>query len=87
MASLRSAAESTAGSGAAAHAETWHRLALLDPPLASDKDDLVAIRVLYGTWHGALYWPWVEMLDHAGTGLRKFYPPSAFAAGECAKAD
>ncbi|MGH9944616.1 MAG: phage tail sheath family protein, partial [Pyrinomonadaceae bacterium] len=70
-----------------AHAEAYHRLALLDPPLASDKQDVLDIRALYGTWHGALYWPWVLMLDFEGAGLRKFYPPSCFAAGACAVAD
>lgn len=69
------------------HAEAFNRLALLDPPFASDKDEVVAIRALYGTNHGAIHWPWVEMLDFAGSGLNKFYPPSAFAAGACAKSD
>lgn len=70
-----------------AHAEAYHRLALLDPPLASDKAAVAAIRALYGTWSGALYWPWVLMQDYENSGLNKFYPPSAFAAGECARAD
>jgi len=70
-----------------AHAETFHRLALIDPPLASDKDDVVTVRDNYGTWYGAIYWPWVEVLDYEGTGARKFIPPSAFAAGECARGD
>lgn len=70
-----------------AHADAFHRLALLDPPLASDKAAVAAIRALYGTWYGAIYWPWVDMLSFDGDGLRKFYPPSSFAAGACAKAD
>jgi hypothetical protein len=70
-----------------AHAETYHRLALLDPPLGSDKDDVIAIRANYGTWNGALYWPWVKYPDFAGSGLHKFYPPSGFAAGACAQVD
>lgn len=70
-----------------AHAEAYHRLALLDPPLASDKAAVAAIRALYGTWYGALYWPWVQMLDYEGSGVMKFYPPSAFAAGACAQVD
>lgn len=70
-----------------AHAEAYHRLALLDPPFGSDKQDVADIRALYGSWYGAIYWPWVEMLDFEGSGLRKFYAPSAFAAGACAKAD
>lgn len=70
-----------------AHAAAYHRLALLDPPLGSDKDDVVAIRANYGTWYGALYWPWVKQLDFAGSGLNKLYPPSAYAAGACAQVD
>lgn len=70
-----------------AHAERYHRLALLDPPLGSDKQDLIDIRENYGTWYGALYWPWVEMLDFEGSGLRRFFPPSGFAAGACAQVD
>jgi phage tail sheath protein FI len=70
-----------------AHAESYHRLALIDPPLGSDKAAVAAIRALYGTWHGAIYFPWVLMLSFEGDGLTKFYPPSGFAAGACAKAD
>lgn len=70
-----------------AHATIFHRLALHDPPLGSDKQDLLDIREEMGSWYSALYWPWVEMLDFEGTGLKKFYPPSCFAAGACAKAD
>ena len=70
-----------------AHSTTFHRLGLLDPPLGSDKQAVMDIRALHGTWYGAIYWPWVEMLDFEGSGLRKFYPPSAFAAGACARAD
>lgn len=70
-----------------AHAEAYHRLALPDPPLGSDKQDMADIRALYGSWYAALYWPWVEYLDFEGSGLKKFYPPSGFAAGACAKAD
>jgi uncharacterized protein len=70
-----------------AHAERFHRLALLDPPLGSDPDDVITIRRLYGTWYGALTYPWYEALDYAGSGLRMFYPPSAAHAGACAEAD
>jgi phage tail sheath protein FI len=70
-----------------AHAEAYHRIGFIDPPLASDKQDVLDIRANYGTWYGALYWPWVLMLDHAGSGLKKFYPPSCFAAGACAQVD
>jgi phage tail sheath protein FI len=70
-----------------AHGEAYHRLALLDPPLASAKSDVATIRALYGTWSAAIYWPWVQFPDYAGSGLLKFYPPSGFAAGACAKAD
>jgi Bacteriophage tail sheath protein len=77
----------TAHAALNAHAEIYHRTAFIDPPFGSDKQDVMDIRELYGTWYGALYWPWVEMLDFEGSGLTKFYPPSGFAAGACAKAD
>ena len=70
-----------------AHAEAYHRLALIDPPLASDLDAAIDVRTSYGTWHGAIYWPWVKVLDFAGSGAEKFIPPSGFAAGECSRAD
>lgn len=69
------------------HAENYHRLALLDPPLGSDKDDVVTSRSNYGTQYAAMYWPWVEESDYAGSGVKKFYPPSGFAAGACAQVD
>src|ERR1051325_1427125 len=70
-----------------AHAETYHRLALIDPPFGSVKDDLISIRENYGTWYAELCWPWEEVLDFEGSGLKKFIPPSAIVAGECARAD
>ncbi|GEM_PF-3370298 len=70
-----------------AHAEAYHRLALLDPPFGSDKQDVADIRAIYGSYYAAIYWPHVEMLDIEGSGLRKFYAPSGFAAGACAKVD
>lgn len=70
-----------------AHAETYHRLALLDPPFAADKAAVATVRANYGTPNAALYWPWVQMLDFSGTGLKQFYPPSGFAAGACAQVD
>jgi len=70
-----------------AAATTYHRVALLDPPLASVKDDLIAIRANFGTWYSELCWPWEEVLDFEGSGLKKFIPPSAIVAGECARAD
>lgn len=70
-----------------AHAEKYHRIALHDPPLGSDKQDLLDIREEIGSWYSAIYWPWIKMLDFEGSGLTKFYPPSVFAAGACAKVD
>jgi phage tail sheath protein FI len=70
-----------------AHGEAYHRLALLDPPFASDKAAVAAVRALYGTSYGAIYWPWVQMQAFEQSGLLKFYPPSAFAAGACAQVD
>lgn len=70
-----------------AHAEAYHRLALLEPPIASDIDNAVDVRQNYGTWSGAVYWPWVQCMAFDGSGLLKYYPPSGFAAGACAQVD
>lgn len=70
-----------------AHAAAYHRLALIDPPLTSDKAAVATIRALYGSWYGAIYWPWPQMMDYGGSGILKYYPPSAFAAGACAQVD
>lgn len=70
-----------------AHADAWHRTALLDPPLGSDKAAVAAIRVLYDSFRAAIYWPWVKALDFGGANVNRFYPPSAFVAGECAYVD
>jgi Bacteriophage tail sheath protein len=70
-----------------AHAAAYHRLALLDPPLASSKSDVATSRALYGSWYGAMYWPWVQCQAFDGSNLLKFYPPSGFAAGACAQVD
>jgi hypothetical protein len=37
--------------------------------------------------HAAMYYPWVEMLDLSGKDAKRFYPPSVFAVGACAKVD
>jgi phage tail sheath protein FI len=69
------------------HAETWHRYAVIDPPLGSDKAAVAAIRATMGTSYSGLYWPWVQVNDFDGSGLLKYLPPSCFIPGECAKAD
>jgi phage tail sheath protein FI len=70
-----------------AHAAAYHRLALLDPPLASAKADVATIRALYGTWYAAVTWPWVQCMAFDGSGVLRYYPPSGFVAGACAQVD
>jgi phage tail sheath protein FI len=70
-----------------AHAEDYHRLALLDPAFGASKADVATSRALYGSWSAAIYWPWVKEPAFDGTSLLKFYPPSGFAAGACAQVD
>ena len=70
-----------------AHCERYHRTGLIDPPFASDKQDMLDLRENYGTWYGGVWWPWIRMLAFDGTGLEQFYPPSGFVAGACAKVD
>ncbi|HEY9286265.1 MAG TPA: phage tail sheath subtilisin-like domain-containing protein [Pyrinomonadaceae bacterium] len=70
-----------------AHAERFKRFALLDPAFGSDRDAVAAARALLGSSYGAIHWPWVLQPDLEGTGTTKFYPPSGFVAGICARAD
>ncbi len=70
--------------GLIAHAESTNRLAFFDPPLGTNYEDVVSGN--YSSFVAA-YYPWVEMKSLDGSGLKKFYPPSIFAAGECAKVD
>jgi uncharacterized protein len=79
--------DSTTRAALIAHAEAYHRVAFPDPPLGSDKSAVATIRAAIGSYYAAMYWPWVQMLDFAGSGAKKFYPPSAFAAGACATVD
>jgi uncharacterized protein len=70
-----------------AHANTYHRFAILDPPFGSDAQDLINIRENFGTWYSSIYWPWCLHESFDGSGLQLYYPPSAHAAGACAMAD
>jgi hypothetical protein len=78
---------SSAHAALIAHAEKFQRLALLDPALGLDIDEIIAVSEASLSSHRALYYPYVRMRDLAGGNLLKFYPPSIIAAGECAKAD
>jgi phage tail sheath protein FI len=69
------------------HAENYNRLALLDPFLGLEYDDAATAFELNRSAFAAAYYPWVEMLAVDGSGVKKFYPPSIFAAGACAKVD
>jgi uncharacterized protein len=71
-------------SGLIAHAEATNRLALLDVPLGTAYESAVSINP---SSFAATYYSWVEMKSLDGSGVKKFYPPSIFAAGECAKVD
>ncbi|HEX8747391.1 MAG TPA: hypothetical protein VF717_09330 [Pyrinomonadaceae bacterium] len=68
-----------------AHGLAYQRLPLHDAAEGLDKDEVKDVRD--AITFGGLHWPRVVMLDFAGSGVRKFYPTSAFAAGACAKAD
>ncbi len=70
-----------------AHAEAFNRLALLEPELATDYQDVADNFNTSPSGHAAVYFPWVEMLAVDGSGVKKFYPPTCFAAGACAKVD
>jgi phage tail sheath protein FI len=70
-----------------AHAEAYHRTGLLDPAFGSTPAAVLTERALLSSSYCALYYPWVQMPDLAGSGNLRFYPPSAFAAGACAQVD
>ncbi|MCP9494288.1 MAG: phage tail sheath subtilisin-like domain-containing protein [Pyrinomonadaceae bacterium MAG19_C2-C3] len=70
-----------------AHAENYHRLAILDLPLGSDVEDAIAARRLLGSSYACLPFPEFEALDFTGSGLKRFYHASGFIAGACAKVE
>lgn len=70
-----------------AHAEAYNRLALLEPALAEDYTDVATYFNASPSSFAAAYFPWVEMQAIDGSGVKKFYPPTCFAAGACAKVD
>ncbi|HEY6329114.1 MAG TPA: hypothetical protein VI756_07245, partial [Blastocatellia bacterium] len=70
-----------------AHANTYHRFAILDPPFGSDAQEMIDIRQNFGTWYSSTYWPWCLHESFDGSGLQIYYPPSAHAAGACYEAD
>lgn len=70
-----------------AHAGAYNRLALIEPVLATTPTDAVTALTASPSSFAAAYYPWVEMLAIDGSGVRKFYPPSIFAAGACAQVD
>lgn len=78
--------DSTIAAGLIAHAEAFERLALLDPDLATEYDDIEGDFSTH-SGHAAIYWPWVEAPKLDGTSGKKFFPPSIFAAGACAQVD
>lgn len=69
------------------HCENYHRLALLEPDLGEDYADVADDFNAAPSAHAAVYYPWVEMQAIDNSGVKKFYPPTAFAAGACAKVD
>lgn len=69
------------------YAEAWHdRMILLDPPLAADSSQLIAIRNSVQSGFLALYTPWCQVREtrvKATTAV----PPSGFIAGVWARVD
>lgn len=71
-----------------AHAEAFNRLALIEPAIGNSYSNATPQAVL-GTLssYAAVYYPWVQMNAVDGSGDKKFYPPTIFAAGACAQVD
>lgn len=63
-----------------------YRVAVLDTPPNNLVSDALNFRNLTSTKYGALYYPWVTILDPA-TDLRLNLPPSGFVAGIYARND
>ena len=71
-----------------AHAELYQRLAIYDSTIGDDVSEiLVKDYSAARSAHAELCYPWIECLDFSGNGLKKFYPPSIFALGACARVD
>lgn len=68
-----------------AHAEQYNRLAILDTPFGVEATDLDFSGSVSS--YAAVYYPWVQMQALDNSGVKKFYPPSIFAAAACAKVD
>lgn len=69
------------------HAENFNRLALLEPELGADYVEVADTFNSSPSSHAAAYFPWVEMQSLDGSNVKKFYPPTCFAAGACSKVD
>jgi hypothetical protein len=71
------------------------RVALLDPPYASARDDRLGIAAIrawrkrFDSKYAALYFPWLQVVDplRLGGRLTRAIPPSGHVAGYCAKSD
>ncbi len=70
-----------------AHAEAFHRLAILDLPFGTEVEEAITARRLLGSSYACLPFPEFEALDFAGSGLKRFYHASGFIAGACAKVE
>jgi hypothetical protein len=80
--------DSTVYAALKTHAETYNRLAIIDPALGNDVSEMLAVdTTAYRSSHLALYYPWVKMLRLDGVNNFKFFPPSIFALGACAHVD
>lgn len=70
-----------------------YRIAVVDPPKESSLSQVREFRALFDTKYGALYYPWVKILDpntvpEPGTPAATLtLPPSGFVAGIYARSD
>jgi len=70
-----------------------YRIGIVDPPADSSISEVRAFRAQFDTKYGALYYPWVEILDPTakndpGAPTAKLnLPPSGFTAGIYARSD
>jgi len=75
--------------------QTMSRVALIDPPLSTVRDELLGIgavqswRNQFDSTYAALYFPWMRVVDplRALGGVTREIPPSGHVAGQYARTD
>lgn len=62
------------------------RIAIVDSGVGQSPSEVLEMRANFDSAYGALYYPWVKVIDPAGGGHIRL-PPSGFVAGICTRVD